>query len=179
MRGTATSKVPSQAACAAGLDLGPLEAVVHANVPLGGGLSSSAALEVATATLVEAVSGRSLPLLEKALLCQEAEHRYAGMPCGIMDQFSSVMGQAGCLMLLDCRARTAEMVRLGDPHVAVLIANTNVKHELTGGEYAQRRSQCEHAARVLGVSALRDADLRSWRRPAPAWTKCISAGPGT
>ena len=63
-------------------------------------------------------------------------------------------------MLLDCRAQTAEMVRLADPNVAVLITNSNVKHELTGGEYAERRSQCEKAAETLGVSSLRDADMR-------------------
>jgi len=140
-----------------GLRPGPFEAVIHADLPLGGGLSSSAALEVATATLVEAITGQRLDPLEKALLCQEAEHRFAGMPCGIMDQFSSIMGRQGHVMLLDCRALEAELVRMAEADLAVLIANTNVKHELTGGQYSQRRAQCEHAARVLGVQALRDA----------------------
>jgi galactokinase len=142
---------------AAGLAPGRFDAVVHADVPVGGGLSSSAALEVATATLVEAMTGRTIEPLAKALLCQKAEHEYAGMPCGIMDQFSSVMGRQDHLMLIDCRAQRAEMVPLRDPDVSVLIINTNVKHELTGGEYAQRRAQCESAAGRLGVPALRDA----------------------
>jgi galactokinase len=148
------------AGCVArGLAPGGFEAVVHSNVPLGGGLSSSAALEVATATLVEAITGTRLDPVEKALLCQKAEHDFARMPCGIMDQFTSVMGRQDCLMLLDCRSRKTQWAKLTDPGLTVLIVNSNVKHELTGGEYAQRRSQCEAAARVLGVPALRDATL--------------------
>jgi galactokinase len=141
-----------------GVDTGPLDALMLSTVPLGGGLSSSAALEVATATLLEAVTGHTLDPVEKALLCQQAEHDYAGMPCGIMDQFISTLGQKDHLLLLDCRSRTTELVPMTDPAVAVLIFNTNVKHELTGGGYAQRRQQCEEAARILGVPSLRDAD---------------------
>ncbi len=143
---------------AKGLAPGSFEAIIHSDVPLGGGLSSSAALEVATATLVEAITGTRLDPVEKALLCQKAEHDFARMPCGIMDQFISVMARGDCLMLLDCRSQEPRFVRLADPALAVLIVNSNVKHELTGGEYAERRSQCEQAARVLGVPALRDAD---------------------
>ncbi len=142
-----------------GLQPGPFEAVVHSDVPLGGGLSSSAALEVATATLVETITGTTLDPVAKALLCQKAEHEYARMPCGIMDQFISVMGQANHLMLLDCRAEEAKMVPLDDPGVTVLITNTNVKHELTGSEYPQRRAACEQSAVILGVAALRDATM--------------------
>ena len=133
------------------------DAVLHSTVPLGGGLSSSAALEVATATLLEAITGHKLDLVDKALLCQKAEHDYAGMPCGIMDQFISVMGKQDHLLLLDCRSRRPELVPMTDSSVALLIVNTNVKHELTGGEYAKRRAQCEQAAKVLGVASLRDA----------------------
>ncbi len=142
---------------AAGLKPGPFEAVIHSDVPLGGGLSSSAALEVATATLVEALAGRTLDPIVKALLCQRAEHEYARMPCGIMDQFISVLGEQDRLMLLDCRSQRAEMVIMDDPSVTVLIVNSNVKHELTGSEYPQRRAACEEVARILGVAALRDA----------------------
>jgi galactokinase len=136
---------------------GGFDALIHSTVPLGGGLSSSAALEVATATLLEAVTGHKLDPVDKALLCQRAEHEYAGMPCGIMDQFISVMGRQDHLLLLDCRSRTPELVPMTDPSVALLITNTNVKHELTGGGYAKRRAQCQEAARVLGVPSLRDA----------------------
>ncbi|MCX7721436.1 MAG: galactokinase [Verrucomicrobiae bacterium] len=142
---------------ARGLKPSGFDALVNSTVPLGGGLSSSAALEVATATLLEVITGTKLDPVEKALLCQKAEHEYAGMPCGIMDQFISVMARENHVMLLDCRSRVPELVPMSDPAVAVLIINTNVKHELTGSEYPTRRKQCEAAAAAMGVAALRDA----------------------
>jgi galactokinase len=142
---------------ARGLNPGSFDAVIHSTVPLGAGLSSSAALEVATATLLETITDRKLDPVEKALLCQKAEHDYAGMPCGIMDQFMSVMGRENHVLLLDCRSLKPELVPMTDPSVAVLIVNTNVKHELTYSEYSKRRKQCETAAKILGVSSLRDA----------------------
>ena len=140
-----------------GLNPGGLDILLNSTVPLGGGLSSSASLEVCTATLVEAITGRTLVPVEKALLCQKAENDFAGVPCGIMDQFISVMGRQNNLLLLDCRSRETQLVPMNDPAVSLLIANTNVKHELANGEYAQRRAQCEAAARKLGVPSLRDA----------------------
>ncbi|MCM2374150.1 galactokinase [Aporhodopirellula aestuarii] len=125
-------------------------------VPLGGGLSSSAALEVATATLLEAATATTLDMREKALICQKAEHVYAGVPCGIMDQFSSVFGKAGELMLLDCRSQEITAVPFGSDDVVLLITNSNVKHELNGGEYAERRSQCDAALKKIGKSTWRD-----------------------
>ena len=142
-----------------GLNPGGFDALIDSTLPLGGGLSSSAALEMATATLIEALAGRTLEPVVKAMVGVFAEHTFAGVPCGIMDQFISAMGRAGQAMLLDCRTRQMRMVPLGDASVAILIANTNVKHELTGGEYAQRRRQCEAAAGALGIKALRDATL--------------------
>ena len=146
---------------ARGLNPGGFDAMIHSTVPFGGGLSSSAALEVATATLLEVITGKKLDPVEKALLCQKAEHEYAGMPCGIMDQFISVMGRENHLLLLDCRSRRTEQVPLNDPSIAVLIVNTNVKHELTGSEYPARRKQCETAAKILGVPSLRSATARA------------------
>lgn len=135
---------------------GRLDLLVDSKVPLGSGLSSSAALEVATATLLEGVAGRPLDPVEKARLSQQAEHVYAGMPCGIMDQFSSALGEQGKLLLIDCRSETAQLVPLEDDSVEVLIINSNIKHELTGTEYADRRRQCFESARLLGVETLRD-----------------------
>jgi galactokinase len=133
------------------------QAVVETSVPIGGGLSSSASLEVATATLLEAMTGTALDLREKALLCQKAEHDYAGMPCGIMDQFASVMARVDHLMQIDCRSQVVEHIPFLNPAITVLIVNSNVKHKLTGGEYAERRAQCESATRKLGVASPRDA----------------------
>jgi galactokinase len=149
---------------ARGLDPRGFDALIHSTVPLGGGLSSSAALEVATATLLEAITGQKLDPVDKALLCQKAEHEYAGMPCGIMDQFISVMARENHLLLLDCRSRRPELVPMTDSSMSLLIVNTNVKHELTGGEYAKRRAQCEQAAKALGVASLRDADAEMLER---------------
>ncbi len=136
------------------------QAVIESDVPVGGGLSSSASIEIATATLFEAITGQALDPVEKALLCQKAEHGYAGVPCGIMDQFASVMCRADHLMLLDCCSRQIEHIPFLNPNTTVLIVNTNVKHELSGGEYAERRAQCESAARKLGVASLREATLQ-------------------
>ena len=140
-----------------GVAIPALDVAFISTVPLGGGLSSSAALEVCTATLMEAVTGKTIDPVEKALIAQKAEHDFAGVPCGIMDQFISALGREGHLLLLDCRTRKTELVPMSDPTVALLVINTNVKHELGSGEYAQRRAQCEEAAKILGVASLRDA----------------------
>jgi len=140
-----------------GVKVPALDVAMLSTVPVGGGLSSSAALEVSTATLLESATGKKIDPIEKALLCQKAEHEFAGVPCGIMDQFISVMGKANHLLLLDCRSRKTELVPVNDPSVELLIANTNVKHELGSGEYARRRAECETAAKILGVPSLRDA----------------------
>ena len=133
------------------------DAVIESSLPYGGGLASSAALEVATATLIEAITGQVLAPIDKALLCQRAEHDFAGVPCGIMDQFTSILAQENHALLLDCRSRTTTPVPMTNPEVTVLIINTNIRHKLADSEYAKRRSQCEAAARALKVAALRDA----------------------
>jgi galactokinase len=133
------------------------DAVIESTLPYGGGLASSAALEVATATLLEAITGQTLDPIAKALLCQRAEHDFAGVPCGIMDQFTSILARENHALLLDCRSRTTTPVAMTNPEVTVLIVNTNIRHRLAESEYAKRRSQCEAAARVLKVAALRDA----------------------
>jgi galactokinase len=151
---------------ARGVQVPGFQAAIHSMVPVGGGLSSSAAIEVATATLLEAITGTTLDPVQKSLLCQKAEHDFAGVPCGVMDQFASVLGRADHLMLLDCRSQQIEHIPFTDPEVTVLIANTNVKHALAGGEYAERRRQCDSVVRKLGVGSLRDvtrAQLDDWQ----------------
>jgi len=135
---------------------------IAADLPVGGGLSSSAALEVAVATAVETLSGRALDPVEKALLCQEAEHRFAGVPCGIMDQFAVTLARPGHALLLDCRSRAVTHVALADPSVAVAVIDSGVKHDLAAGEYARRRDECRRAADRLGVGSLRDVAASDW-----------------
>ncbi|HZL13508.1 MAG TPA: galactokinase [Verrucomicrobiae bacterium] len=141
---------------ARGMNPGGLDVLLNSTVPLGSGLSSSAALEVCAATLVEAVTGKKIDPVEKAMLCQKAEHEFANVPCGIMDQFVSIMGRQNQLLLIDCRSLKTQLVPMSDASVAVLIINTNVKHDLSSGGYASQRARCETAAKILGVPALRD-----------------------
>ncbi|KAG8318268.1 Galactokinase [Homalodisca vitripennis] len=135
------------------------DAVVVSNVPLGGGLSSSASLEVATYMFLEGLFGKTDCLKEKALICQRAEHEFASTPCGIMDQFISMMGAANNALLIDCMKLTSELIPMDIEDCVILITNTNVKHNLGTSEYAVRRSQCEEAARILKVRSLRFATL--------------------
>jgi galactokinase len=134
-----------------------LDALMISDVPLGGGLSSSAAFEVATATLLEAALGKPLDPVEKARLCRKAEHDYALVPCGIMDQLISVLGDDAGALLIDCRTEQTRLVPFADPAVSMLIANSNVRHSLGDGAYAARLSACVEAARQLGVPELGQA----------------------
>jgi len=143
-----------------GNKIGGFDAVIESTLPYGGGVASSAALEVATATLLETVCGVRLEGLDKALLCQQAEHDFAGVPCGIMDQFTSILARENHALLLDCRSRATRPVRMDDPGVTVLVINTHIRHKLADGEYAKRRAECETAAGILQVPALRDATLK-------------------
>jgi galactokinase len=137
-----------------------VDIAVSSSVPLGSGLSSSASLEVAVATLLESAWGMRLEPVETARLCRAAEHEFAGVPCGIMDQFISAMGREGHALLIDCRDERAEPVPMPPPARAVLVVmNTGVHHELAGGEYAKRRDTCAGAAANLGVRELRDATM--------------------
>lgn len=142
----------------AGLNKG-FKAVITSNVPLGGGLSSSASLEVAVYTFLQQITPDDGDLVAKALTCQKAEHTFANMPCGVMDQFISVMGKQGHALLIDCRSLQATLVPLSDPNLVVLITNSNVRHTLTGSEYPTRRRQCEEAAKALGKASLREATV--------------------
>ncbi|XP_060080747.1 galactokinase-like [Ylistrum balloti] len=135
-------------------------AVIITSVPIGGGVSSSASIEVATYTFLEGVTGTfgQLDKKDKALACQKAEHEFPGMPCGIMDQFISVMGEKDNALLIDCRSIESRLVAMKDPSVVVLVTNSNVKHELTGTEYPTRRRQCELTAKLLNKKSLREAN---------------------
>jgi galactokinase len=150
-----------------GIGLRGLDLLVDSSVPLGGGLSSSAALAVATATLLEASVRQRLEPLEKVRLCQEAEHRFAGVPCGIMDPYVVSLAVRDHLLLLDCQSCQARMIEFSDPMVTLLIVATNIKHSLAQSEYPLRRRQCEAAARMLGVRSLRALSEQELARAAP------------
>ncbi len=135
------------------------DAQVVSTVPIGAGLSSSAALSAAMATLLETAWRRPLDPVSKAQLCQSAEHKYANVPCGIMDPYIAVLGRAAHLLLLDCESNEPSWIPFEDQTVAVLIVNTNVRHQLADGAYGKRRARCEAAARALGLESLRAATM--------------------
>jgi galactokinase len=134
--------------------------LVHGEVPMGAGLSSSAALEVASALALLSLGSEQLPLQQVAKLCQRAENEFVGARVGIMDQFISCFGREGHAVLLDCRSLEFQLVPVPE-NVRLVICNTKVKHELSSGEYNRRREECEAAVKILsqtypGVCSLRD-----------------------
>ncbi|MBN6052942.1 galactokinase [Nonomuraea sp. RK-328] len=131
---------------------------IDGDVPQGAGLSSSAALEVAVACALNDLHGLGMTPMELALLSQRAENDFVGMPCGIMDQAASALGEEGHALFLDCRSLASRSIPLdlASHGLRILIIDTGVHHEHAGGEYAKRRAECESAARKLGVEALRD-----------------------
>lgn len=144
-------------------DLQGANLLMAGDVPLGSGLSSSAALEVAVATALLANSGHAMDKTNIARLCQRAENEFAGARCGIMDQFASCQARANHAILLDCRSVEARYLALPD-NLALVVCNTMVKHAHSAGEYNRRREECELAVRTLSrfradIIALRDATL--------------------
>ncbi|KAK8795722.1 hypothetical protein WA158_000378 [Blastocystis sp. Blastoise] len=137
---------------------------IVSTVPLGGGLSSSASLEVAIGTFIETIYGLEADPVKRALLSQEAEHEYAHVPCGIMDQFISSCGQKDHALLIDCRSKETELVPLTNPDVSIVVTNSNCKHSLTGSEYPERVAACKKAVEIIKgkypeVIALRDVTI--------------------
>lgn len=145
---------------ASGYELRGFDALVHSTIPFGSGLSSSAAIEMATALLFKRLGGFELDPVEMALLGQKAENEFVGVSTGILDQYSSAMGQDGRAILLDCRNLTSVVVPM-NPDLRVMICNTKAERNLTGTEYDERRAQCEEGVRLLQqyypeITALRD-----------------------
>ncbi|MDO4410853.1 MAG: galactokinase [Akkermansia sp.] len=142
-----------------GIDVGPVDMLIDSNVPRGGGLSSSAALEVSVCTALAAFAGADISPKEAALIGQAVEHEFVNVPCGIMDQFISANGKKNMALKLDCASLEYELVPMKDDSVSVLVIDSAVKHSLADGAYGQRRKQCEEAAEIMGVPSLREATL--------------------
>jgi galactokinase len=143
----------------AGLEIGGFRAAFAGNVPLGAGLSSSAAIEAATALALEAFFGLGVGRTDLAIICQRAENDYVGVGTGIMDQYASLLCEAGAALLVDCRSLDAESVPLDleAAGLALVVCDTRVERGLADTGYNDRRATCERAASMLGVEELRDA----------------------
>ncbi|HJR07473.1 MAG TPA: galactokinase [Pyrinomonadaceae bacterium] len=156
-----------------GVRLQGADLALASDVPVGAGLSSSAALEVSTGLALAAVSGVEVDRVELALAGQEAEHTYVGAKVGIMDQFIAAMGRARHALLIDCRSLQTEAVPIDTSRTVVAICDTRVKHDLATSEYNTRRAECEQGVEILRqagsytheeVRALRDIDEDDLRR---------------
>ncbi len=152
----------------AGYALTGCDAVVHGTVPLSSGLSSSAALEAAVATLFAELGGYDIDPVEKALLTQKAENTWVGVNCGILDQYSSILGEQHKTLVLDCRSLTHRYAAM-PRDLQVVICNTKAPRNLSGSEYGDRRAQCEQGAAFFAehdpsVSALRDVSLAMFEK---------------
>ncbi len=147
----------------AGHELRGFNALIHSTIPFGSGLSSSAAIEMAAAEIFQMCGGFKLEKLNQAILGQNAENRFVGVNSGILDQYSSVFGEEGCALLLDCRHLNSKTMRLaGD--LGVVICDTRSERQLVGSEYDDRRAECDEGVRILqrfypDIRSLRDVSL--------------------
>ena len=149
----------------AGIPLPGMDCYISNTLPVGGGLSSSAALLVGTARCMLTLAGLQMEEQRLALLCQKAEHEYALAPVGIMDQTIVASARAGHAMLLDCRDLTRQHIPLDANDLRIVISNSMVRHELSGGEYGERRRQCHEGVQFFqqenpSIRALRDVSLK-------------------
>jgi galactokinase len=142
----------------AGYTVPPARLAIASDVPVGAGVSSSAALESAVLTALADLGGLDLPVERRPALAQRAENRYVGAPTGIMDQSASIRCVRGNALFLDCRSGAVDQIPfdVAAEGLAVLVVDSNAPHTHVGGEYGARRRACEEAARILGVPALRD-----------------------
>ncbi len=147
-----------------GLPVPAFNCIITSDVPVGSGLSSSAALEVATAIGIQHLNNYNLGKLEIAKMCQAAEHEYAGAKVGIMDMFASLHGKKDHVILLDCKTLEHHYYNLNIKGYSIVLLDTNVKHTLASSEYNVRRKQCEEGIAILknfnnGIESLRDVTM--------------------
>jgi galactokinase len=146
-----------------GYHLHGMDMLIAGDVPLGAGLSSSAALELATITAFRAASALEISAVKAATCGQRAENEFVGMRCGIMDQFISSLGQANHALLIDCRSLEYQLVPI-PAGVNIVVVNSMVHHSLVDSAYNERRAQCEAGAKALGVRALRDVSVETFKQ---------------
>ena len=151
-----------------GLEVQGIQAVFNSSVPVGAGLSSSAAVEVAFGSLWQAMAGFSLPPLELAKICQLAENKYVGVNCGLMDQFASACGVAGSAVWFDTRTHESKPVKLPG-NTVIIVADTGVRRGLAGSAYNDRRASCEEALRhfqgfLPGIESLREVTPADFKK---------------
>ena len=164
------------------LGLRGADLMIASDVPLGAGLSSSAALEVSTGFALLSLSGIEIDAKGLALAAQSAEHNFVGAQVGIMDQFTAVMGRRGCALLIDCRSLETTQIPLPASETLIAICDTRVKHKLASSEYNTRRRECERGVEILRewlpeVRALRDVSVKDFERyenrlPEPVRRRC-------
>ncbi len=145
----------------AGYTLQGMDAVVAGDVPVASGLSSSAAIEIATAFAFQTLGDLALDGVKRALLCQKAENEFVGMRCGIMDQYIISLGRRDHALLIDCRSLEYKLVPV-PAGVSLVICDTQKRRGLVDSEYNTRRNECEAGARALGVPALRDVSVETF-----------------
>ena len=141
--------------------------MIASNVPIGGGLSSSAALEVAVGKALVSIAGTEIDPVTLALACQEAENVFVGARCGNMDQLTATLGQRDHALLIDCRSLQTKEIKLNQLDVQIVVCNTNVKHELASSAYNQRRAECEQGVKILkqklpSIASLRDVSIQDF-----------------
>jgi galactokinase len=159
----------AQSLISRGYKLNGADLVLQSDVPVGSGLSSSAALEISIGLAMLAVSDAELDRIKLALAGQQAEHNYVGIKCGIMDQYIAALGQAGHALLIDCRSLEPTPIPMNLPSAAVVICDTKVRHELASSEYNSRRAECERGVQILkevlpDIRALRDVSIEEFEQ---------------
>jgi len=148
----------------AGYNIGGFDCIFGGNIPIGAGLSSSAALEGGIITGLAEIYDLDIPKKQRALLAQKAENEFVGVQCGIMDQFVNIHGEDGHALKLDCRSLEYELYPFKQDNVHIVLCDTQVRRELAGSEYNVRREQCESGVKILaktdaGIKSLRDVSL--------------------
>ena len=165
-----------------GLELRGANIVIDSDVPIGGGLSSSAALEIATGKAITGIADVDLDPVKLAQAAQQAEHEFAGAKVGIMDQLTATLGRKDHALLIDCRSLDVRHISLAKLDATFVVCNTNVKHELASSAYNERREECERGVELLGkklpnVRALRDVSVTDFKKhenelPEPIRRRC-------